>query len=269
MRTPSRFPAGGVSLYRMTDDHSSNDGAPLGEAGTGDLLNPPGPVEGEPDLGPAADAATDGEAAPEAAASDAAGGEEQPAQPDQYPEELRRLSEIAGEAMQNMLEHYDKVLSPSLDALRRAIANSVPTANLAPEVFKDFQIPGVADMSRNLSKQLDGIIRSAVPRLSISRVEASKLFSVTPGRISQIAKAAEAMQKDFQERFPTPALPHVLDVEVQRLAELVRRRTATAPAPSAEGGDVVAGLERLAALNEKGLLTDDEFRTAKAKLLGE
>jgi len=255
----------------MTDDHSSHDGAPLDEAGTGDLLNPPGPVEGEPDLGSAPDAARDGEGAPEAPASDTAGGTAgADGQPDEYPEELRRLSEIAGEAMQNMLEHYDKVLSPSLDALRRAIANSVPTSNLAPEVFKDFQIPGVADMSRNLSKQLDGIIRSAVPRLSISRVEASKLFSVTPGRISQIAKAAEAMQKDFQERFPTPALPHVLDVEVQRLAELVRRRTAAAPAaPSAEGGDVVAGLERLAALNEKGLLTDDEFRSAKAKLLGE
>ena len=257
----------------MTDDHSSKDGAPLDEAGTGDLLNPPGPIEGEPDLGPAPDAATDGEGAPDAAASDApasdaAGGAEQP---DQYPEELRRLSEIAGEAMQNMLEHYDKVLSPSLDALRRAIANSVPTTNLAPEVFKDFQIPGVADMSRNLSKQLDGIVRSAVPRLSISRVEASKLFSVTPGRISQIAKAAEAMQKDFQERFPTPALPHVLDVEVQRLADIVRRRTAAAPASGAASAenDVVAGLERLAALNEKGLLTDDEFRTAKAKLLGE
>lgn len=252
----------------MTDDHSSNDGAPLDEAGTGDLLNPPGPLEGEPDLGPAQHAATDGEAAPEAAS--ATSGDEPPAQPDQYPEELRRLSEIAGEAMQSMLEHYDKVLSPSLDALRRAIANSVPTSSIAPEVFKDFQIPGVADMSRNLSKQLDGIVRSAVPRLSISRVEASKLFSVTPGRISQIAKAAEAMQKDFQERFPTPALPHVLDVEVQRLAELVRRRAATAPASSpTEGGDVVAGLERLASLNERGLLTDDEFRTAKAKLLGD
>ncbi|GAA4746924.1 hypothetical protein GCM10025783_18750 [Amnibacterium soli] len=254
----------------MTDDHSSHDGAPLDEAGSGDLLNPPGPVEGEPDLGPAPDAAADDDGAPEAGAP-AGGGS---AQPDQYPEELRRLSEIAGEAMQNMLEHYDKVLSPSLDALRRAIANSVPTSTIAPEVFKDFQIPGVADMSRNLSKQLDGIVRSAVPRLSISRVEASKLFSVTPGRISQIAKAAEGLQKDFQERFPTPALPHVLDVEVQRLADIVRRRTAAAPtaaptAPPAEGGDVVAGLERLASLNERGLLTDDEFRTAKAKLLGE
>jgi hypothetical protein len=250
----------------MTDDHSSNDGAPIDETAHGDLLNPPGPVEGEPDLGgaPAADAAATAGTAPAggepAADAGPAGAEEAGTGSQQYPEELRRLSEVAGEAMQNMLEHYEKVLSPSLDALRRAIANSVPTTNLAPEVFKDFQIPGVADMSRNLSKQLDGIIRSAVPRLSISRVEASKLFSVTPGRISQIAKAAEAMQKDIQERFPAPALPHVLDVEVQRLADIVRRR------PARE--DVVTGLERLAALHEKGVLTEQEFAVAKAKLLG-
>lgn len=243
----------------MAHDDANDPQPPAGE---GDLLNPVLPPDGEPaDASDgAAPNAEDAETpAPEAGPEDAEGRSEQ------YPEELRRLSAIAGEAMQGMLEHYDKVLSPSLDALRRAIATSVPTANLAPEVFKDFKIPGVADMSRNLSKQLDGIVRSAVPRLSISRVEASKLFSVTPGRISQIAKAAEAMQKDIQERFPAPGLTQVLDGEVQRLADLVRRRPAPAPAHD----DVVASLERLAALHEKGLLSDDEFRTAKAKLLGE
>lgn len=254
----------------MTDDHSS-DGVPIDDMPHGDLLNPPGPVQGEPGLGDpatsgaeAAPGAAEAEAeAPETGGASAAEGADEGARSEQYPEELRRLSEVAGEAMKNMLDHYDKVLSPSLDALRRAIGNSVPTAKLAPEVFKDFQIPGVADMSRNLSKQIDGIVRSAVPRLSISRVEASKLFSVTPGRISQIAKAAEAMQKDIQERFPAPALPHAIDVEVQRLADLVRRRPAAAARE-----DVVTDLERLAALHEKGVLTEQEFATAKAKLLG-
>ena len=40
-----------------------------------------------------------------------------------------------------------------------------------------------------------------------------------------------------------------------------------APAP-AEGGDMTAELERLATLRNQGVLTDDEFAAAKAKLLG-
>ena len=42
-----------------------------------------------------------------------------------------------------------------------------------------------------------------------------------------------------------------------------------APAPPAAGGsDMTAELERLAALRNQGVLTDDEFAAAKAKLLG-
>lgn len=43
---------------------------------------------------------------------------------------------------------------------------------------------------------------------------------------------------------------------------------ATAPPPPPGGGvDVVAELQKLAALKESGVLTDDEFAAAKAKLL--
>jgi hypothetical protein len=41
-----------------------------------------------------------------------------------------------------------------------------------------------------------------------------------------------------------------------------------APAPAAAGDDMIASLERLGALHSQGLLTDDEFGAAKAKLLG-
>ncbi|MGH9230762.1 MAG: SHOCT domain-containing protein [Acidimicrobiales bacterium] len=44
-----------------------------------------------------------------------------------------------------------------------------------------------------------------------------------------------------------------------------------APAPTAAdtgGSDVTAELERLAGLRSQGVLTDDEFAAAKAKLLG-
>lgn len=41
-----------------------------------------------------------------------------------------------------------------------------------------------------------------------------------------------------------------------------------APAAPAGGVDVVAELQKLAGLREQGILTDDEFAAAKAKLLG-
>ena len=40
------------------------------------------------------------------------------------------------------------------------------------------------------------------------------------------------------------------------------------PAPAAQSGDLAAELERLGGLRNQGLLTDDEFNAAKAKLLG-
>jgi hypothetical protein len=41
-----------------------------------------------------------------------------------------------------------------------------------------------------------------------------------------------------------------------------------APAPAADPGGLSGELERLADLHRQGLLTDDEFNAAKAKLLG-
>ena len=43
---------------------------------------------------------------------------------------------------------------------------------------------------------------------------------------------------------------------------------APAPAPPPAGADMTAELERLATLRSQGVLTDDEFAAAKAKLLG-
>lgn len=46
-------------------------------------------------------------------------------------------------------------------------------------------------------------------------------------------------------------------------------QAAAAPAPAAEPQtDAVAEIERLGALKDKGLLTDEEFAAAKAKILG-
>jgi hypothetical protein len=42
---------------------------------------------------------------------------------------------------------------------------------------------------------------------------------------------------------------------------------APAPAPAAAGGDMMAELQKLADMKAAGILTDDEFAAAKAKLL--
>ena len=41
-----------------------------------------------------------------------------------------------------------------------------------------------------------------------------------------------------------------------------------APAPADDGDDMIAQLEKLGALHDKGILTDEEFAAQKAKILG-
>ena len=54
----------------------------------------------------------------------------------------------------------------------------------------------------------------------------------------------------------------------QAVAQQQAAAAQPAPAPAAGGTDVVAELQKLAALKEQGILSDDEFAAAKAKLLG-
>jgi len=61
--------------------------------------------------------------------------------------------------------------------------------------------------------------------------------------------------------------------QVRDFAEWLRARI-TKPSPRADAstppaGDLVSQLERLAKLKESGILTDEEFQTQKAKLLGQ
>lgn len=57
--------------------------------------------------------------------------------------------------------------------------------------------------------------------------------------------------------------------QANKQAEKEAAETAAAPAPAAAPeADPVAEIERLGALKDKGLLTDEEFSAAKAKILG-
>ena len=63
---------------------------------------------------------------------------------------------------------------------------------------------------------------------------------------------------------------HVAQKQADKQADKEAAQAAAAPAaPAAEPAvDPVAEIERLGALKDKGLLTDEEFAAAKAKLLG-
>ena len=49
---------------------------------------------------------------------------------------------------------------------------------------------------------------------------------------------------------------------------VAQQQAAAAPAAPTGGTDIVAELQQLGALKEQGILTDEEFAAAKAKLLG-
>lgn len=61
----------------------------------------------------------------------------------------------------------------------------------------------------------------------------------------------------------------VAQKQADKQADKEAAQAAAAPAPAAEPEvDVVAEIERLGGLKDKGLLSEEEFAAAKAKLLG-
>lgn len=54
----------------------------------------------------------------------------------------------------------------------------------------------------------------------------------------------------------------------QAAAQQAAAAPAPAPAAAAPGGDLMAQLQQLATMHTQGLLSDEEFAAAKAKLLG-
>jgi hypothetical protein len=77
----------------------------------------------------------------------------------------------------------------------------------------------------------------------------------------QQAKAAQAADAQaYQEQQQAAAMQAAAQ-------QAVAAQQAAAPAPPA-AADPIAELERLASLKSQGVLTDDEFAAAKAKLLG-
>ncbi|MBP5591700.1 PH domain-containing protein [bacterium] len=69
------------------------------------------------------------------------------------------------------------------------------------------------------------------------------------------------------ENCPKPTVKHFVDAVNLAIKEL--KNTETSEAKASNQDDTIAKLEKLAALKEKGILTEEEFAQQKAKILAE
>ena len=82
-------------------------------------------------------------------------------------------------------------------------------------------------------------------------------------------QAAEAQAYEAQQQQAQMDAAAANAVAQQQAAMgVAAQQAAAAPAAPAAGTDIVAELQKLAALHDQGILSDDEFAGAKAKLLG-
>jgi len=93
----------------------------------------------------------------------------------------------------------------------------------------------------------------------------------TAARTAVVAGTATAVVGGMQRRQTARAQQAAQAEAYQEQQQAAAMQTAAqAPAPpsASAGGDAIAELERLAQLKAQGILTDEEFAAAKAKLLG-
>ncbi|WP_439591057.1 SHOCT domain-containing protein [Microbacterium sp.] len=79
-------------------------------------------------------------------------------------------------------------------------------------------------------------------------------------------KKAQAQYE--QEQYQAAQQQAQIDAAAQAAAAQYAPPPAAAPTAPAGGVDIVAELQKLGSLKEAGILTDEEFTAAKAKLLG-
>jgi hypothetical protein len=78
----------------------------------------------------------------------------------------------------------------------------------------------------------------------------------------------KAQNQYEQEQYEAQQQQAAMNAAAQQAVAQQQAAAPAAPAAPAGGTDVVAELQKLAALKEQGILSDDEFAAAKAKLLG-
>jgi len=79
-----------------------------------------------------------------------------------------------------------------------------------------------------------------------------------------VAGTAGAVRHHQEQKYQNQAM----DQQAQQQAEYEAQAAAAAPPPAPAGGtDLVAELQKLSSLKDAGILSDEEFAAAKAKLL--
>jgi hypothetical protein len=87
-------------------------------------------------------------------------------------------------------------------------------------------------------------------------------------RTAVVAGTATAVSNRVSRRQAERWQRQEYEQQAQYAAPPPQPAPAQPPAPAAGGADMTAELERLATLRNQGVLTDEEFAAAKAKLLG-
>src|SRR6478609_9366420 len=94
----------------------------------------------------------------------------------------------------------------------------------------------------------------------------------TMARTAVIAGTATAVSGSVRNRQEASAQQaadaQAADQQQAAMQQQAAAQAAQAPPPPPPGDDMIASLERLGALHSQGVLTDEEFAAAKAKLLG-
>jgi hypothetical protein len=93
------------------------------------------------------------------------------------------------------------------------------------------------------------------------------LRAAAVGGGAYIAGKRTAQRRAEQEGQQADQDARISDLEQQQAAQQAPPPQAPAPAPSASS-PMIDQLNQLAALHQQGVLTDDEFSAAKAKLFG-
>ncbi len=101
-------------------------------------------------------------------------------------------------------------------------------------------------------------------------VVAGTATAVSGGMMAHQQKKAEAQyeQQQYEAAQQQAQMEAAAQAAVAQQQQYAAPVPAAAPAAPAGGTDVVAELQKLASLKEAGVLSDEEFAAAKAKLLG-
>ena len=107
--------------------------------------------------------------------------------------------------------------------------------------------------------------RGLLGTMATTAVVAGTATAVSGGmRNRQAAKADQAADAQAYEQMQQQA---AMDAAAAQAVAAQQAAAPPPPPPAAAGGDLVSKLNELAQLKAQGILTDEEFEAAKAKLL--